>query len=80
MVARDAVEEEAAHPSHEVPIDCSSSTALEGPLFAAVARHFRVGVVQEGDHENCFPDVGNEGGEGNKKYEHQCVTQSQGMI
>ena len=53
VVVRDVMEEEAAHPSQEISVDRSSSTALEVPLFAAVVGHVRVGVVQVGDHDDC---------------------------
>ena len=52
MIVANVMEEEAAHPSKKGAVDCSSSTAKEGPLALPVVRNRRVRVMQERKHDN----------------------------
>lgn len=46
----DVVEEESPHPPQERPVDSRNSTSEEGPLFVAVIRDCRVGVMKICQH------------------------------
>ena len=46
VVVGNIVEEEAAHPAQERPVNGSSSAALEGPFLATVVGELEVGVVE----------------------------------
>lgn len=52
------VQEEAAHPTHQRPIDSRSSTAQESPGVFPEVGHGGIGVVQKGEHDD--PVVGEE--------------------
>ena len=48
----DIVEEEAALPSQEVPVNGGSGSTLEVPFLATVVRKCGVGVVEVCDHDD----------------------------
>lgn len=50
------MEEKAAHPSHKWTINSGSGTTEESPSILAEMRHRRIGMVQEGEHDD--PVVG----------------------
>ena len=52
MEVSDVVEEEAALPSEERPVDGGSGTTLEVPFLATVVRESGVGVMEVGDHND----------------------------
>ena len=52
MIVANIMEEEAAHPSKKGAVDCSSSTAKEGPLALPVVGDRRVRVMQEREHDD----------------------------
>jgi hypothetical protein len=49
---RDVMEEEATGPTEKRSVDGGDGAADEGPLFLAVVRDARVGVVEVRKHDN----------------------------
>ena len=52
MEVRDIMEEEAALPSEERPVDGGSGTTLEVPFLATVVGESGIGVMEVGDHND----------------------------
>lgn len=52
VIMRDVVEEEAAGPAEERPVDGADSATEEAPLLVAEVRNGGVGVVQVGEHDD----------------------------
>lgn len=53
---RNIMEEEAALPSEERPVDGGSGTTLEVPFLATVVGESRIGVMEVGDHNEPVGD------------------------